>query len=437
MRKTTILMCVLASWMIQGVYAGGKHPKPEENGEKDQPKKEKERFIPFREVPARYFDVTDKALKTDSIPMNKPFTPSVQVGSIVHMFAGYQQAGFFSNRTDDAASDWGKSFQLYRGRVLVGGKLSEKGSFFVETDLPVPIGSTDGAGTKNLFIAPILLDAQYEHTFSNAFMVIAGLQLVSHNRNGLQGAAGLMANDFTFYQYPFNLFPTSPIPGNFGRDLGINTRGFLLDDKLEYRLGVFTGRRFDDGAPLRVVGRLVYNFLEPEKDFYYAGTKLGSGKTIALAAGFDIQSTYTNVGTDLFIDMPVGESGGITLNSAFTVVGGGDPADTYSFGAEIPNTTITYAELGYYFKGPKIQPWIRWEGLHTNATDEQSGGDPDFNDLNSGTIFGGGINYWFNDYGTNLRLSYTTSTQKGYNADGDLESVTYGQLWAQLQFFIF
>ena len=420
MRKTSMLTCALSTFVVWGAYAGDKLPEPKEKDDKDKEVK-KERFIPFREVPARYFDVTDKVLKTDTTPMNEPFTPSVQVGAIAHMFAGMQQNGFFSNSTAESASNWGKSFQMYRGRVLVGGKLSEKGSFFIETDLPVPVGSTDGAGTKNLFIAPILLDCQYEHNFSNAFMVIAGLQLVSHNRNGLQGAAGLMANDFTFYQYPFNLFPSSPIPGNFGRDLGINTRGFLLEDKLEYRLGVFTGRRFDDGAPLRVVGRLVYNFLDPEKDFYYAGTKLGSGKTIAL-----------------------GENGGLTLNSAFTVVGGGDPADTYSFGAEIPNTSITYAELGYYFKSAKIQPWIRWEGKHVNATDDQAaagtvaGNDvEDFDDLNSGTIFGGGINYWFNDYGTNLRLSYTTSTQKGYNADGDIESVTYGQLWAQLQFFIF
>ncbi|MHC5954190.1 hypothetical protein ACYTX9_09760, partial [Streptococcus pyogenes] len=76
--------------------------------------------------------------------------------------------------------------------------------------------------SKNVKVSPIILDAQYEHTFSNAFMLIAGLQLVSHNRNGLQGAASLMANDFTYFQYPYNLFENSPLQGNFGRDLGVN-----------------------------------------------------------------------------------------------------------------------------------------------------------------------------------------------------------------------
>ena len=249
------------------------------------------------------------------------FKPAVSVGAIVHMFGSSTQAGFGSASTSD---DWSTDYKLYRARILVGGQLSKNGSFFFETEIPTPIGN-NGDGTKGVFVSPIILDCQYEHTYAPGHMLVAGQQLVSHNRNGLQGAASLMANDFTFFQYPYNLFGNdSPLQGTFGRDLGVNARGFFLNDKLEYRLGVFSGRSFaGDGAP-RVVGRAAYNFLDAEKDYYYAGTKIGNGKTAALAAGFDVQGTYVNIGADFFLDVPVSEGGSITLNTAYSYMDGGD-----------------------------------------------------------------------------------------------------------------
>jgi hypothetical protein len=389
----------------------------------------------MREMPSHYFR-TNKEAKTDSVP----FKPSISVGSIVHMFASSQQTGFGSNTNyGDAGSDWNKGITLYRARVLVGGQLSKKGSFFLETDIPSPIGVRLDSSTKNVKVSPIILDAQYEHTFNEHIMLVAGMQLVSHNRNGLQGAASLMANDFTYYQYPYNLFANDPLQGNFGRDLGLNARGFFLKKKLEYRFGIFSGRRFDDKAPFRTVGRVVYNFLDPEQDYYYAGTKLGAGKTVALAAGFDAQATYYNVGADLFVDVPVSQAGSVTLNSAFTYMSGGTKTDTkYSFARMIPQQTVSFLELGYYFKDIKVQPWVRFENKAVSAAKEQAEGDVStFNKLQGGTVFGGGVNYFFNGYGTNVRLSYTTFTKGVPQDTGDITNKTYGQLWCQLQFFIF
>lgn len=370
------------------------------------------------------------------------FKPSIHVGSIVHMYASYQQSGFGPGGNRETVGNdpdaWSKDFNLYRARVLVGGKLSKNGSFFLETDLPSIVGRGNG-DSKNVKVSPIILDAQYEHTFGN-HMIIAGKQLVSHNRNGLQGAAGLMANDFTFFQYPYNLFEDSPLQGNFGRDLGINSRGFFADDKLEYRFGIFTGRNtgefVNDDPALRYVGRVAYNFFDAEKDYYYAGTKLGSGKTLALAGGFDVQGTYRNFGLDLFLDMPAGEAGSITANAAFSSITGGTDTGGTSFATLIPRSTTQFLELGYYFKKTKLQPWIRYERNNVNADGlVQTGGLPvdAFNDLNTATVFGGGLNYWFAGYNTNIRLSYTTWTQE--NSLGD--SQTQGQIWLQTQFFIF
>lgn len=374
-------------------------------------------------------------LNNDSIP----FKPTIQVGAIVHMFASAQQDGFSTPGTTGATS-WSRGFELYRARVLVGGQLSKKGSFFMETELPSPIGVPNPDSTKNVKVSPIILDAQYQYNFSNAFQVIAGQQLVSNNRNGLQGAAALMANDFSFFQYPYNLFANSPLQGNFGRDLGVNFRGFLFNDHLEYRTGVFTGRNTDGKGPLRFVGRFAYNFLDREKDYYYAGTNLGAGKTFTWGAGFDAQASYYNLSTDVFLDHPLGNAGSITLNGAFQyMTGGNNPASQYSFANLIPAQTVEFLELGYYFRAARLQPWIKFENESVSAQNEQTKSMPvdAFNKQNSSSVFGGGLNYFFNGLGTNLRLSYITRTYNLPDGLGDYNHKTYGQVWLQLQFFIF
>lgn len=383
---------------------------------------------------------TDSTTSSTSLAnTDVPFKPSIQLGAIVHLFASGEQTGFGTPSNDPSAKDWNKGFSVYRARVLVGGQLTKKASFFMETEIPSPIGIQSN-GEKNVKVSPIILDAQLEYTFSNSFQLIAGMQLVSNNRNGLQGAAGLMANDFTYFQYPYNLFANSPLQGNFGRDLGINARGFLANDKLEYRLGVFTGRNVDGGAPLRTVGRLAYNFLDAEKDFYYAGTKLGKGKTLAWAVGFDEQANYINYSTDLFFDYPLGNAGSITANGAFQYMSGGtDISSKYSFATLIPKQTVQYLELGYYFKGPKLQPWIRYENQAVKSDPAQTGSakPSNFDKANSSSVMGGGLNYFFNGTGTNLRLSYTTRTYNVLTAPDDYTKKTFGQLWLQAQFFIF
>jgi len=249
-----------------------------------------------------------------------------------------------------------------------------------------------------------------------------------------------MANDFSFFQYPYNLFANSPLQGNFGRDLGINFRGFLFNDHLEYRTGVFSGRNTDGKGPLRFTGRFAYNFLDREKDYYYAGTNLGAGKTLTWAAGFDAQASYYSLSSDVFLDHPLGNAGSITLNGAFQyMTGGTNPASQYSFASLIPAQTVEFLELGYYFKAAKLQPWIKFENESISAKPEQTKGMLvyDFNKQNSSSVFGGGLNYFFNGLGTNLRLSYISRSYNIPSGPDTFTSKAYGQVWLQLQFFIF
>lgn len=376
------------------------------------------------------------------------FKPSFSVGSIIHMFYGMQQNGYYFGGSPgaDGADDWQGDFTILRARVLVGAQLSPKGNFFMETELPFGSalsGANDAAGNKSVMVMPMILDCQYEHVFNSYFSVVSGLQLVSHNRNGLQGAAGLMANDFTYYQYPYNMVPGSPLQGNLGRDLGVNFRGFFVSDKLEYRLGFFTGRTNFAGtekSPVRTVGRLVYNVFDKDKSYYYSGTNQGKGKTLSIGGGVDMQGTYMAVGGDVFADMPAGSPGSVTLNGAFSyITGGNDAAADYSFATMIPTSNTQYLELGYFLTDSKIQPWIRYEKQGLMSEDQQTGGIPteDFDKFGTVSVFGGGVNYWFNSNATNLRLSYTTAKSTFINTDLEEETKSYGQLWLQVQLFIF
>ncbi|MCU0446251.1 MAG: hypothetical protein MUE85_15195 [Microscillaceae bacterium] len=375
---------------------------------------------------------------------------SVQVGGLLHFDAvGLQdKPTALQSANPNYNRRWERQMYVYRARILVGANISSKTSFFLETEIPVIVGRTDANGQKRSQVSPIILDAQVEHIFSKYFSVIAGMQLVGTTRNALQSAAALMALDFGYFQYPYSLFENSALQGNFGRDIGVNLRGFLADERLEYRLGVFNGRRDDPYSPFRVIGRLNYNFLNREKDFYYTGTTLGQGKILAWGGGFDVQDSYAHLSTDLFLDMPLGESGSLTLNTAFSYLSGGDRsgASANSYTRTIPKQTIHFLELGYYFKKVKLQPYFKYENQIINGTRNQFGFLPNTNEqlvknaniLASNQRIGAGINYYIADYNANLKLIYESVGYGRTTLNGiDAEKQRRGEVWLQLQFFIF
>lgn len=361
------------------------------------------------------------------------FEPSFHAGVLFHTYVGFQERGFGTSSSISSADKWTASATLYRARIMTDTKLTSKDQFFLETELTSPVGtSTDKASSIKI------LDAQYDHIFSKSLVLSAGKILVSHNRNGLQTASTLMVNDFTYFQYPYNMSANSPLQNDLGRDVGLNASG-VLKEKIAYRLGLFSGRRTfegQDGAPLRTVGRIGYNFFDIDQ---YSGTNLGAGKTVTVSAGFDTQGTYLAGGADLYVDYPLGD-GSVTLNSAWSYISGGNKLTRkYSFASMVPTQNTQLVELGYYFKSCKLQPWVRYEKQDINSESNQTGGlsTADFDKLNTSTVLGAGINYFFNSYTTNLKLSYV-SMRKGIRLGaGGIESRSYGQLWLQLQLCFF
>ncbi len=330
--------------------------------------------------------------------------PEVNTGLLFHTYLQAQQEGFGSTST--SSNDYIYEAAVYRARILFDVNLTEKDYFFFETDLSASITQ------QNKTAAIRVLDAQYDHKFCDALTLSAGKMLVSFNRNGLQTGGTLMANDFSYFQYN----ASGIMANDCGRDIGLNLSGSLLDSKLKYRLGAFMGTSFDDSNVLRYIGRLQYNIFGEDN---YSGTNLGEGKTFSVAAGFDTQGDYIAGGFDAFLDMPAGDAGSVTANFAYSCMTGGSDVASKSYVAGLPKQNVIFMELGYYFKECKLQPWVKYELSKETAKDGMDD-----------TVYGGGLNYFFNGYGTNLRLSYIARENSVINK-------SFSQVQLQLQLFIF
>lgn len=182
----------------------------------------------------------------------------------------------------------------------------------------------------------------------------------------------------------------------YGRDLGVQLRGIVLDGHLEYRAGVFQGRRNPPvtGAasrnPFRYAARIQVNLLDPEPNYFYAGTYLGTKKIFSLGASVDYQhgdESYRAFGGDAFLDLPAGP-GEVTAQVNVLHRNGGTRVN-------LPKQTAFMAEAGYRFDAIKLSPIGRYErrwgeGAAGNETD-----------------VGGGLAFWAFGHTSNLKAFYT------------------------------
>ena len=347
--------------------------------------------------------------------------PSINIGVLAHAYLYAQQNDFGSATLTSDSKDWSMGANLYRARLMFDVQLSARDHIFAETEITAGIGpdSDKAASIK-------VLDMQYDHRFFDWLTVSAGKMLVSYNRNGLQTASTLMANDFSYFQYPYNMNQESPLQNDCGRDVGVNLSGGIVNDKLKYRLGVFDGRRTFENTkkkPFRVTARAEYNLRDIDP---YAGTTLGEYNVFTFGGGIDKQGTYVGMGADMFIDQPLGRTGSITANVAYSYLNGGnDPNAKYSFAELIPEQNIWFCELGYYFKKVKLQPWIKFERQDTHEK------------LTTTNVYGGGLNYFFNGYKANVRLSYIAMNKTLLTEAGGTTNKTFGQVWLQVQLCYF
>ena len=378
-----------------------------------------------------------KQLGSLSVPGN----PSVKVGILAQAYgqALQEQTSAIQDTTSSFTQHWQRQFFVRRLRVLLGGEISKSTSFFIESDA-TNIGKIEANGMKPTKVSMYIQDAYLQHTFMREHSVIAGLQLVGITRNSLQSATSLMALDYGSYQY----LTSTAFDNTAGRDVGLNLRGFLLDERLEYRAGLFSGKNFNLYSPLRTVVRLSYMAEDREKGFFYTGTTLGKGKILTVGGGLDLQSSYQSYSLDVFADLPLFQAGSITASGSWTYLnGGGSDWDSTFFTGAIPRQSVILSEVGYYLKEYGIQPYLKYESQlvdaqtlrQVNATASTLDLE---NKLRSKQRLGIGVNYFLNGHNASAKVLYElVSRWRNSLVAGQVESITTGEATVQLQVFVF
>lgn len=225
----------------------------------------------------------------------------------------------------------------------------------------------------------------------------------------------------------------------FARHLGIYAKGTIAE-KLQYRVAV--NQRMNPANSLRgatsyngdttvsingagnavVEGYVEYQFWDKESDKlpYKVGTYMGSKKILNIGAGFFTQpnGAHNNVtgadqsvahfAGDIFLDMPVGESGNaINAYASFMRFNYGD-----NFVGRWAGTgTNLYAHAGYYIKAAKLMPYVAFQNGNYD-------GYP--NPVQSLDI---GANYYINGHNAKLTLEYHSITNDLNNGTDDISQI--------------
>jgi hypothetical protein len=298
---------------------------------------------------------------------------------------------FVVPETDPVQTDTAQDFYLRRARLLIGGQIAPKWTFFIETDSP-NLGKGESDGTKNAGDV-YLQDWAVTFNQSDAFKLDMGMLLIPFGHNGTQSAASLLPVDYGVFSFLTN----GPTDSRIGRDYGVLARGYLADKHFEYRAGVFSGQRGTDSTnDFRYVARVVYHVFEPEAGLFYSGTNLGKKKILSIGGSYDHQEEYNGYVVDVYWDQPIGEGNGLTLQADYTQLDG----DTFL--TALPKQKVIYAEAGFYFAGAKLMPYATYGNRNFDADTT-----PDVD------VIGGGLAYYIAGHNRALKLQYTQTKPDG------------------------
>lgn len=301
---------------------------------------------------------------------------NIKFGTLIQAWGDEQQ--------DATTRGYAQNLFLRRIRILIAGQVAPNVTFFFETDNP-----NLGKAPKALGSGFITQDAYVEWKLRNEFILDGGLILIPLCRNCLQSAASLLTLDYGAYSFLQSAVTTSSV----GRDTGFQAKGYLADQRLEYRAGLFQGIRLTGARnPFRTAGRLQYNFWDKEVGPFYTGTYLGKKKVLSIGGGVDRQSTYHAYAVDFFLDRPLANKNSITAQVDYIRFDGGKwiPA--------LLGQNDLQTQFGYFVSSQKVMPFVRYDQqnfrLSANKSKDQK-------------RYQAGLTWYPNGHNFNIKGAYT------------------------------
>lgn len=293
---------------------------------------------------------------------------------------------------------------LRRFRLIAGGKLANKVKLFVDTDTPYMGQHSAGWSMPATYLQDFILTYEWRPQL----MVDGGLLLVPDSYNGTQSAASLMAIGYGAYSFQ----ASAPTHSRVGRDQGVQLRGYLAKNRIEYRAGVFRGAmKVDADLAPRYVGRVVWHPFGAQTSYFYTGTTQGKKRLFGIGASVDRQEHFSVYSADLFSDWPLANGATLTAQADYTRYDGDRTFPS------LPRQHTWMAEASY--------TWRTRVGAfgQVSRQDVVAAGRPD------AAVFQGGVLYWMKGHRRNLKAGIGRTMKTG--------TTSHTQLLVQSQLFIF
>ena len=337
----------------------------------------------------------------------------------------------YSNFT--SADDSGSKFDsfLRRNRITLTGQYNDYIGFYAQLEA----GNDSKAGLNDR--AVYYRDAYLTLDYRDSLRFIAGRFKNTFSRENLEACLEPLTLDRSLIAY-------TPFGGT--RDTGAAIWGNIMDAAFQYRFMVSDGRESDEvakDAP-RLTARVHWSLLDPEYNYGYRGTYLGTQEVLTIGAAFDYQANvayrnypdrddiadYKAWTADIYAEYPT-SLGTLTGSAAYFDYGLGDAFDA----SPDPKLPINSELEAYYLKGGYMLPNPLGIGrLQLFARYE----DRDYNfpgGLFDNELYSIGANYYIDGQQVKFTFEYTaTEYDKEDPSNNSLQDQQQATLGLQLIF---
>lgn len=282
--------------------------------------------------------------------------PTIPFGKEGNLTFNYSLQAWAQDRGYSSATDDGRStdFFLRRNRLTFSGQYNDLVGFYANID--APSDSKYSQDDKSIFFRDAYITVDYR----DELRFIVGRGKNTFSRENLEACFDPLTMDRA------EVLAYTPWGGS--RDTGIAMWGNLADGKVSYRVMVADGREGDEvvkDSP-RITGRVHLSLLDPEYEYGYRGTYLGTRKVFTIGAAYDFQKdvAYGNyIGktdpkdykawtVDAFWEQPT-TAGTFTASAAYMKY---DTEKAHWGLSPDPNLPATTDLEGYYVKGGYLFP---------------------------------------------------------------------------------
>lgn len=279
--------------------------------------------------------------------------PTIPFGDQGSLNFTYSVQAWAQTKDSDAATVRTENdFYLRRNRLTFNGQFNDYVGFYA---------NLEGGGTPDSEDKLYFIDSYLTFDLKDELRFIVGEFKNTFARENLEACHEPLtldrSGDLAF----------TPMGGS--RDKGVAVWGNLMDAKLQYRVMLSKGRE-DAGAASenpRITARMHYSFLDPEYQYGYLGTYLGTAKVFTVGAAYDTQKEvvyadyamrndpkdYKAWTVDAFFEYPT-EKGVVTASGAYFKYDTQDIANSTS--PDPSWNSFRGDKEGYYVKAGYLLP---------------------------------------------------------------------------------